>query len=110
MAKPPPGLDMFGEMDWKKKAKAEKIKWETASKSHDSPRGPRGETQQQSQRQQQTSGVSKADTAASEFGQVVDGKWVMAKPPPGLGMFAEMDWKKKAKSAKTKWEDTRKPS
>lgn len=110
MAKPPPGLDMFGEMDWKKKAKAEKNKWEAASKSDDSPSIPRGETHQQSQRQQKTVGGSKVDADASEFGQVVGGKWVMAKPPPGLDMFAEMDWKKKAKLAKAKWEDTRKSS
>ena len=38
------------------------------------------------------------------YGGEVDGKWVNKKPPAGMDMFAEMDWKKRQKAAKAEWE------
>ena len=35
---------------------------------------------------------------------MVDGKFKTGKPPPGMDMFGEMEWKKKAKQAKADWE------
>ena len=35
---------------------------------------------------------------------MVDGKFKIGKPPPGMDMFGEMEWKKKAKQAKADWE------
>lgn len=41
-----------------------------------------------------------------KYGEVIDGAWVMKKPPSGMDMFAEMNWKKQAKRAKEEWEAT----
>ena len=41
------------------------------------------------------------------YGKVVDGAFKIGKPPPGMDMFGEMDWKKKAKKAKADWEAKR---
>lgn len=112
MAKPPPGLDMFGEMDWKKKAKAEKKKWEESNACEAAAAkasGPLSESQvgaqQQSQMQQKSLGSLKA--SEKQYGSAVGGKWVMGKPPPGLDMFGEMAWQKRAKAEKKKWEESK---
>ena len=97
MGKPPPGMDMFGEMEWKKAAKAAKAKWEAHNPDAagaDSGGGGGG-----------GGGGSKAAASGPEqYGGPVDGKYKMSKPPPGMDMFAEMEWKKKAKAAKAEWE------
>jgi len=43
------------------------------------------------------------DGGGNPYGDIVGGKWVMRKPPPGMDMFGEMAWKKKAKVAKDDW-------
>ena len=39
-----------------------------------------------------------------EFGSIVGGKWVNAKPPVEIDMVKEIAWKKKQKDAKAEWE------
>ena len=48
--------------------------------------------------------AAQAAEFSNEFGSVVDGKWVNAKPPAGIEMFAEIAWKKKQRTAKQEWE------
>ena len=100
IGKPPPGLDMFGEMEWKKKAKKAKADWEAENggpAADDKPKGSGG-----------GGGAAAGGGSAGpeQYGGPVDGKWKNAKVPESVAgdMFAEMAWKKKQKAAKAEWE------
>lgn len=134
IGKPPPGMDMFGEMEWKKKAKQAKADWEAkngGSAADDAPKAAAGGGGGGSR--------AAAPSGPEQYGGPVDGKWknatasllthppthstlththhpssqclclrlcVCAQVPDSIAgdMFAEMAWKKKQKAAKAEWE------
>lgn len=93
---------MFGEMDWKKKAKKAKADWEAKNggPADDKPTGPGGG------RGAGGSAGAAEPHGPEQYGGPVDGKWKNAKVPDSVAgdMFKEMAWKKKQKAAKAEWE------
>lgn len=88
IGKPPPGMDMFGEMDWKKKAKKAKADWEAKNggpSTDDKPKGGRAGG---------AGGPAAPPAGPEQYGGPVDGKWKNAKVPESVAgdMFAEMAW------------------
>jgi hypothetical protein len=95
-------MDMFGEMDWKKKAKKAKADWEAKNG------GPPADEKTKGSGGGRGGGASApaAPSGPEQYGGPVDGKWKNAKVPESVAgdMFAEMAWKKKQKAAKAEWE------
>eukprot|EP01046_Picozoa_sp_COSAG06_P040155 COSAG06_NODE_4828_length_3926_cov_3.148680_2_plen_147_part_00 len=103
IGKPPPGMDMFGEMDWKKKAKKAKAEWEAKNGGPPAAGGGGGGGKGGGGG---GGGGAAAPSGPEQYGGPVDGKWKNAKVPESVAgdMFAEMAWKKKQKAAKAEWQ------
>jgi hypothetical protein len=86
--KPPPGLDMFGEIAWKKRQKEAKQRAESEDSEPNPASNPAA-----------TAAAATAGGGDGEYGP----PW-NKKPPPGLGMFEEIAWKNRQKEAQERAE------
>ena len=97
--KPPPGIDMFAEMEWKKAAKKAKQDFEASGAGAAAAAPASAAVAPGSARDKGGAGGSELYGGPDE-----SGKWKSKKVPAGMDMFAEVEWKKAAKKAKQDFE------